>query len=319
MNIRLGYVAISLALKDCSTSKTVTLLTLNNIENHNNQLHKLNSILKSNLDNLLRILKYNVAYGIHVYRISSKIVPFSTHELVKDWNYIKEFKETFKQIGNYVKKNNIRISAHPDHYTVINACDDCIFERSVSDLKYLNSIFNAMELDDKYKLVTHVGGFYKDKEKSMIRFIQRFKTLPIEIKNRMVLENDDKIYNVKDVLGICKEINIPMVLDIHHHNCNNINKDIIPYLTEIFDTWNNQKIVPKIHFSSPKSHKEYRSHSTDINTKDFFEFLKQMKVINRDFDVMLEVKNKDMALFKLIEELKEYKQIKIVGNSQIKM
>ena len=42
--------------------------------------------------------------------------------------------------------------------------------------------------------------------------------------------------NVLDVLNLCKEINVPMVLDYHHHLCNNNNLDINIYLKRIINT-----------------------------------------------------------------------------------
>lgn len=50
------------------------------------------------------------------------------------------------------------------------------------------------------------------------------------------VENDDKAYNIKDVLELCHKINVPMVLDYHHFICNNEKEDINDYLKEIIDT-----------------------------------------------------------------------------------
>jgi hypothetical protein len=38
------------------------------------------------------------------------------------------------------------------------------------------------------------------------------------IKNRLVLENDDVCWSVHDLLLVCKEHDIPFVLDFHHHD-----------------------------------------------------------------------------------------------------
>ena len=116
--------------------------------------------------------------------------------------------------------------------------------------------------------------------------------------------NDDKIYNIKDVLYICKTLNIPMVLDYHHFICNNEGENINDYLLDIFNTWQNK--TPKIHFSTPKSKlkKEFRSHNDYIDCDDFISFINILKNINRDVDIMLEAKAKDDALFRLVRCLK---------------
>ena len=69
------------------------------------------------------------------------------------------------------------------------------------------------------QLVIHVGGFYKNKDLSLQRFLKEFSKLPDHLRYRLMLENDDKIYGASDVLNLCEKIEQPMVLDIHHHAC----------------------------------------------------------------------------------------------------
>ena len=56
------------------------------------------------------------------------------------------------------------------------------------------------------------------------------------------LENDDKTYTSAETLKLCKALNIPMVLDVHHHNCNNNGENINDIWAEIVNTWNNQPL-----------------------------------------------------------------------------
>lgn len=64
--------------------------------------------------------------------------------------------------------------------------------------------------------------------------------------------------------------------------------------------------TPKVHFSSPKSKlkKEIRSHSEYIDSNAFIAFLEDVKPFLSRLDIMLEVKAKDDALFRLVRELK---------------
>ena len=43
---------------------------------------------------------------------------------------------------------------------------------------------------------------------------------------------------------------------------------------------------------------------TTANGEEFVKFINSAKKINRDFDVMLECKEKDIALFKLVDDIK---------------
>ena len=106
-----------------------------------------------------------------------------------------------------------------------------------------------------------------------------------------------------DIVYISKILNIPIVLDIHHHNCNNKNC-IQYYLKDVLESWNLD--IPKFHFSTPKNKtkKEFRSHNDYINVDEFINFLEIVKIYNKDIDIMLEAKAKDEALFKLVRLLK---------------
>lgn len=134
-----------------------------------------------------------------------------------------------------------------------------------------------------------------------------------------MLENDDKTYTVADVLQISKELSIPMVVDIHHHNCVNNGESLKELLPEIFDTWKNEYFKPKIHFSSPKASNQFRSHADDIDISEFYEFLQIAKYTGKDFDVMIEAKNKDTALLNLSQGLKKLEGIRWLDTGQFEV
>jgi len=50
---------------------------------------------------------------------------------------------------------------------------------------------------------------------------------------------------------------------------------------------------------------------------EFLRFLKIAKKCNRDFDVMIEAKEKDLALFFLMEKLKETSGVKVINEAEI--
>ena len=70
-----------------------------------------------------------------------------------------------------------------------------------------------------------------------------------------------------------------------------------------------------MHFSSPKTKKEYRSHNDYINVDDFIEFINILKKYNKDIDIMLEAKAKDEALFRLVRELKYKTNYKFIDET----
>ena len=70
-----------------------------------------------------------------------------------------------------------------------------------------------------------------------------------------------------------------------------------------------------MHFSSPKNKREFRAHNDYINSNDFIDFLENIKIYNQDIDIMLEAKNKDEALFRLVRELKYKTSYKFINDT----
>lgn len=299
MKVRLGYVALSKALDDVTTSSTITYT---NYINKNYNTSKLLEITKNNLDSLYEIIKYNVKNNFHFYRLTSKLVPLATHDKV-DFDYITPLLDEYKKIGKLINDNNIRVDTHPDQYAVLNSMDSKIVKNTVEILEYHYKIMDAIGIKDKI-IILHVGSSACGKKASITRFINNFNKLPDHIKKCIAVENDDKVYNIKDVLELCHKINVPMVLDYHHFICNNKKEDINDYLKEIIDTWDGK--LPKMHFSSPKSKlkKEFRSHSDYINKECFIKFINILKKQDKDIDIMLEAKAKDDAVSRLARCLK---------------
>lgn len=295
---------MTLNLEDSSPSGTVTYKTYKELPTEEARLRRLRKVTEKNLQNTRRILLYNKALELPVYRFTSKLVPLATHPELADWDYTGDFRDLLGEIGTIVKENNFRVSAHPDHFTVINSPIDKVFEDSLRDLDYHVRLFEAMGLEDySYKLVLHVGGVYGNKKDSAERFCENFMNLPDRIRKRLIIENDDRSYNTYEVLEICQRLKAPMVLDVHHHRCLCGEKELGPVLNEIFDTWEGGSFPPKVHFSSPKSVKDYRSHADFIDYTEFMNFISIAAKVNRDMDIMLEAKSKDMALLKLSDEL----------------
>ncbi|HHY83087.1 MAG TPA: UV DNA damage repair endonuclease UvsE [Clostridiales bacterium] len=320
MKIRLGFVAMSLKLENSSPSKTVTYKTYQGLSDDESRLYRLKKITAENLLNTLRIMIHAKAHDVQVYRITSKLVPLATHEQVIDWDYVTELSDEFSKIREWINKSHMRVSAHPDHFTLLTSAKKEVLAAAIRDLVYHDAILAAIGLGpDKGKLVIHVGGTYKDKESAKETFAENFSSLPENLRKRITLENDDKSYTASDTLFLCQRLHIPMVFDVHHHLCNPDGLPVEELLEPIFNTWQGQVLVPKVHFSTPKSPASIRSHADFIDSAAFYEFLNQAKRLNRDFDIMLEAKNKDEALFQLVQELKQYKDIDFIDGASFEI
>lgn len=245
-----------------------------------------------NLENLEKILKFNVGHDLLFFRIGSQFIPFASHPVCKvDWK--KHFSEKFKTIGKYIKKQSVRISMHPDQFILINALDKKILSRSIAELQYHCDLLDAMHLDSTAKVQIHVGGIYKNKSAAIERFIKRYHSLPKTIKKRLVIENDDRLFSVQDCLAIHKKTKIPVIFDAFHHECLNQGEHSREALENCLSTWQKKDGLPMIDYSSQEKAARKGKHSASLNIRRFKKFLMEMKNLN--FDIMLEIKDKEKS------------------------
>ena len=247
--------------------------------------------VQRNLDCLQKTLEWNVRHGFFFFRIGSPLVPFASHPVCKvDW--VSHFREQFKRIGNYIKKSKIRISMHPDQFTLINSIDLKIFKRSIEELAYHCKVLDALGLDLTAKVQIHVGGVYGDKKKSMQRFVERYKKLPAFIKKRLVIENDHVSYSLKDCLEINRQTGIPVVFDVYHHECLNNKEPVKNAMQKAKKTWKKKDGKLMVDYSTGRKGKK-GSHADHIDITGFKKFIHETKSI--DFDIMLEIKDKEKS------------------------
>lgn len=299
MKVRLGYVAISKSLEGITSSSS---MNYTNYLKKDDKDQKLYDVILSNLIDLDKIISYNIKNHIHFFRITSALVPLATHQEV-NFDYITPFLSYYEAIGAKIKEAKMRTDFHPGEYTILNSTRKEVIENTVEILKYHFSLLKAFQIETPL-LVLHVGSNAFGKVASLGRFKKQFQLLPTEIQNVIALENDDKVFTVEDLLPVAESLQIPLILDFHHHLCNGTEQPIETYLPRILKTWGNK--TPKMHFSSPKNKtkKEMRSHHDYIDSDAFLSFLEIIRPYFKEVDVMIEAKMKDEALFRLMRVLK---------------
>ncbi|ORY85731.1 UV-endonuclease UvdE-domain-containing protein [Protomyces lactucae-debilis] len=150
-------------------------------------------------------------------------------------------------------------------------------------------------------MILHLGGMYGDKEATLARFRTNYAKLSDPIKRRLVLENDDMSWSVTDLLPLCQELDIPLVLDWHHHNVVHDEQfregtlDILLLLPAIAETWKRKGIKQKMHMSEPK----LPNHPLPSQRRSHSQRIYHMPPCADDMDLMLEAKDKEQAVFEL--------------------
>jgi UV DNA damage endonuclease len=252
-----------------------------------------------NLTDLLTILKWNKEHGIYFMRLSSEMFPFASH---LEYGYSLDFADTkLKEIGKYARENDMRLTMHPGQYDVLSSPNEKVILNTISDLVHHCDILDRMEMDPNSVMIIHGGGVYNDKNQSLKRLEENFKRLPINVQNRLVLENCEMAYCVEDLLNISESLQIPIVLDFHHDDIHQSSQPIQYYFERVFAVWHNKGIKPKVHVSNSvpgttinDSKTARRKHS------DYISFLhKSLLTITFPLDVMLECKMKEQAIFQI--------------------
>lgn len=155
-------------------------------------------------------------------------------------------------------------------------------------------------------MVLHLGGVFGDKQATVERFKENYKGLSQSIKNRIVLENDDVSWSVHDLLPICEELDIPLVLDFHHHNIifdadklREGTKDIMDLFPRIKATWDRKHITQKMHYSEPTPQAITGRQRRKHNPRPF-----TFPPCPSDMDLMIEAKDKEQAVFEMMRNFR---------------
>ncbi|MDX2150456.1 MAG: UV DNA damage repair endonuclease UvsE [Bryobacteraceae bacterium] len=292
--VKLGYPCVNLTLENGGI-KTFRLQSFS--------ANRLTETVEANLRNLLDVLRFNVEHGLLFFRLSSQLIPFASHPIAH-YPWQKWFEWRFEDIGAYVREHGVRLSMHPDQYTVINSPDEKVVEASIRELQYHCELLDLLGVDGTHKVQIHGGGFYGDKERSLERFIHRYGRLSERVRRRLVIENDDRLFSFADCERIHAATGVPVLYDVFHHRLlNDGNGDAVDGLRRAARTWKQEDGLPMVDYSSQEPGKRVGTHVSTIDVEDFSRFLAATR--NLDFDVMLEIKDTDLSAIKALPLLIE--------------
>lgn len=266
--------------------------------------NRLRELTFHNLSILDKMIDYNIKNKIKLFRISSDIIPFASHQINKQEWWL-ESKILFENLGLKIKNNNLRVSMHPGQYTVLNSPHPLVVERAILDLEYHTRFLDSLGLDSSSKIILHIGGIYNEKSNAIDRFALNYSLLSKNIKDRLVIENDDKSYTIEDVLEIGLRLSIPVVFDNLHNRINPSKTKFseFEWIKNCSKTWLKKDGKQKIHYSQQDTLGKSGAHSQTILIEEFVDFYK--KILPLDVDIMLEVKDKNISAVNCIAAVNE--------------
>jgi UV DNA damage endonuclease len=297
MSLRIGYACINTGLPSSNRTTRLDRATP----------ERLLELARINLGALDTILRWNVAQGIGLFRISSEVIPFGSHPVnrLPWWELLQA---ELSGLGALIRATGMRVSMHPGQYTVLNSIRPEVVESSLVELEYHTRFLDSLGLDSSHKIILHLGGVYGDKPGSMARFVENTARLSAGARSRLVLENDERSYTLEDALWVSGCCGCPVIFDLFHHGWNPSlpGLDLRGLLAAAGKTWGPRDGRQKMHYSDPWPGKPRGSHSFRVDVEAFGRFYAQAKDL--DLDVMLEVKDKEQSVLRLYEVYPELRQ-----------
>ena len=263
----------------------------------------------ANARDIPKMLRWNDRYGIKFLRLSSEMFPFASHD-VYGYKLAPFASEALAEAGRVAADLGHRLTTHPGQFTQLGSPRNEVIAASIKDLEYHTELLSLLKLPAQQNrdavMILHMGGVFGDKAATLDRFRKNYAALSQPIKDRLVLENDDVCYSVHDLLPICEELNIPLVLDFHHHNIifdsdkiREGTNDIMDLYDRIKATWTRKSITQKMHYSEPTpsaiTGRQRRKHNPRVAT---------LPPCSPDMDLMIEAKDKEQAVFELMRTFK---------------
>jgi UV DNA damage endonuclease len=299
----------------------VKVLGAGGLASHDTRRWQSGPHLLVSLEYLSHIFDYLEDTGIGMYRMATALAPYASHpDMPERRHQADECAEELALLGKRAGAMGLRLSTHPGQYTVLNSVDPSVQRLAVEELEVQAELLDAMGLGPEAVVVLHVGGVAGDLQAGIDRFCAGFELLSPRAQARLVVENDDRSFGLTDVLKVSGRTGCPVVWDLLHHHCHD--PEGIPdgeALSLALGTWPSG-VTPKIHFSSPRTSMSegrrkvgrrsvthhvlppLRAHADMVDPIAFEQFLMYVAG-DRDFDVMLEAKGKDLALLRLREQL----------------
>jgi len=283
--IRLGYPTQNLTL-GASTNRSLRLGNLPDAA-------RVRSLVRQNLRDLCRILRWNARRGVGIFRLGQSVIPFASHpNFPYDWE--KEHAAELREAGRLARSLGIRLSMHPGQYINPGSPRPEVVERSLAELRYVARLFGLLGCEDAV-LVLHLGGAHGDRRKSARRFVGALAQ-ERGVLRHLALENDERVWSVPEVARVAGELGVPAIADTLHHALNPGGLALREALDLTLPTWRGRR--PKVHLSSQDPEKQPGAHARLIRREDWLGLLEALD--GREADVMVEAKGKELALEPLL-------------------
>lgn len=296
MTVNLGYACINMALqkqKICSNRGMIKRTFQAKGVKYASELALIN------VKALKKIIEWNNANGIKVYRMTSCLFPWMSEYDIFSLPDIDAIADTMSEAGEIAMSGGQRLSFHPGPFNCLASANDGVVQKTIAELDAHSTQMDLMGLPEspQAKINIHIGGAYGEHDKALDRFCRNFARLAQNTQARLTVENDDRasLYSTKMLHdGVFSKIGIPIVFDSHHHELGPQDIDYHDAFYLARSTWPDG-IKQQCHHSNSKRHYEDDSVRASAHSDWYYT---PFENYGEPVDVVLECKKKEQALFK---------------------
>lgn len=245
-----------------------------------------------NVQDLLKIVDWNLEHGLRLFRISSDLFPWASEYRIADLPDFPDIRETLEEIGS----RPIRLTTHPGPFNHL-AGQGKVLDNTIVDLEYQSELFDLMGLKPSHwnKINIHAGGTYGDKAATLTRFTQNFGLLSENLRARLTVENDDRpsLYTVVDLVSVYERIGTPIVFDYFHHSLNPGEQTEEEAFMTAYNTWD---VRPVFHFSDSRQEHEDPKARREAHADWLYS---PVNTYGKEVDIVFESKMKELSILRL--------------------
>jgi len=301
MSINLGYACINATLqaKKITCNRGMIKRTF-----QTKGIKYASEIALSNVKAFRKIVDWNIAHSISVYRMTSCMFPWFSEYDIFTLPDIDAIADIMSEIGEISLSGKQRLSFHPGPFNCLGSPNEDVVRKTIAELDAHSIQMDIMGLPQspQAKINIHIGGAYGEHQKTLDRFCRNFERLLPSTRERLTVENDDRasLFSTKMLYdGVSSRIGIPIVFDSHHHELGPQDATYKEAFYMARETWQNRGVKQQCHHSNSKKAYEDKSVRDSAHSDWYYT---PFENFGEEVDVVLECKMKEKALLKYRED-----------------
>lgn len=259
-------------------------------------LVELAPIYEHNVRYAERSIRYAAEHGLMAFRLSSDVLP-----LLDQDPELRRLVPSLAPLRRLVRETGVHVSNHPAQFVVLSSPSEAVVANASGFLRDTAWLMDRIGAEGS--ITIQGGGVYGDRASAGARLRANIAALPRSIREHLALENDEKCWTVPELIEATSGA-VPIVFDKLHWEAN---PRSAPYATELeaaLATWPADRL-PELHYSEQAPGRPRGAHGDHVTGRGLLRFLEEIADVagERDAVVIVEAKQKDLAILRAVGEL----------------